>query len=121
MSEPLDTTPCNRPSANSTNGTFANLRGRAGGTTRAALDSSQPDNTPSPLQPKGFPRRTGGTKTTVLTVTDRPVRAQGQPDRQAGKAGECVGGTKASERASGRAGGGQAARTWVGALCERPM
>ena len=37
MSEPLDTTPCRRPSASSTKGTFASLRGRAGGTTRAVL------------------------------------------------------------------------------------
>lgn len=43
MSEPLDTTPCNRPSASSTNGTLASLRGRAGGTTRAVLDCSQSD------------------------------------------------------------------------------
>ncbi|CAM5468812.1 hypothetical protein SALBM217S_10424 [Streptomyces griseoloalbus] len=32
MSEPLDTTPCNRPSASSTNGTLASFRGRADGT-----------------------------------------------------------------------------------------
>ncbi|GAA0389438.1 hypothetical protein GCM10009541_35660 [Micromonospora gifhornensis] len=37
MSDPLETTPCSRPSANSTKGTFANLRGRAGGTTASTL------------------------------------------------------------------------------------
>ena len=40
MSEPLDTTPCSRPSASSANGTFASLRGRTGGTTRTALRRS---------------------------------------------------------------------------------
>ncbi|GHE64132.1 hypothetical protein GCM10018771_52340 [Streptomyces cellulosae] len=44
MSEPLDTTPCNRPSASSTNGTLASFRGRADGTTRTVLDLSQTDN-----------------------------------------------------------------------------
>src|SRR6185503_20866962 len=37
MSEPLDTTPCRRPSASSTNGTLASFRGRTGGTTGTAL------------------------------------------------------------------------------------
>src|SRR5215467_12236405 len=53
MSEPLDTTPCRRPSASSTNGTLASLRGRAGGITRAVLDFSQSANGASPS-----PRRT---------------------------------------------------------------
>ncbi|GGV85153.1 hypothetical protein GCM10010294_64390 [Streptomyces griseoloalbus] len=53
MSDPLDTTPCNRPSANSTNGTLASFRGRADGTTRAVLDLSQTDNAPSPMHAKG--------------------------------------------------------------------
>src|SRR5581483_6871119 len=37
MSDPLDTTPCSRPSANSTNGTLASLRGWTGVNTRAVL------------------------------------------------------------------------------------
>ena len=41
MPEPLETTPCRRPSASSTKGTLASLRGRAGGTTRAVLALSQ--------------------------------------------------------------------------------
>ncbi|GGX06521.1 hypothetical protein GCM10010297_30100 [Streptomyces malachitofuscus] len=53
MSDPLDTTPCNRPSANSTNGTLASFRGRADGTTRAVLDLSRTDNAPSPMHAKG--------------------------------------------------------------------
>ncbi|GGQ49182.1 hypothetical protein GCM10010279_68300 [Streptomyces mutabilis] len=53
MSEPLDTTPCNRPSANSTNGTLASFLGRADGTTRAVLDFSRTDNAPSPMHAKG--------------------------------------------------------------------
>ncbi|GAA3504722.1 hypothetical protein GCM10019016_118350 [Streptomyces prasinosporus] len=60
MSDPLDTTPCRRPSASSTNGTLASFRGRAGGTTRAVLDLSQTDNTPLPCMRKGTfapPRR----------------------------------------------------------------
>ncbi|GAT83596.1 hypothetical protein STXM2123_4299 [Streptomyces sp. F-3] len=60
MSDPLDTTPCNRPSANSTNGTFASFRGRENGTTRAVLDFSHTDNAPSPGMRKGTftpPRR----------------------------------------------------------------
>src|SRR5581483_6166136 len=44
MSEPLDTTPCTRPSASSTNGTLASLRGCAGGITRAVLDFSHSAN-----------------------------------------------------------------------------
>ncbi|GHG36246.1 hypothetical protein GCM10018777_61090 [Streptomyces albogriseolus] len=54
MSEPLDTTPCNRPSASSTNGTLASFRGRAGGTTRTVLDLSQTDNAPLPCIRKGM-------------------------------------------------------------------
>lgn len=37
MSEPLDTTPCSLPSASSTKGTFASLRGWTCGTTRSLL------------------------------------------------------------------------------------
>src|SRR3712207_3202814 len=40
MSEPLETTPCNRPSASSTKGTFASLRGWTGGSTRTMLRCS---------------------------------------------------------------------------------
>ncbi|GGR50203.1 hypothetical protein GCM10015536_64780 [Streptomyces griseomycini] len=53
MSDPLDTTPCNRPSVNSTNGTLASFRGRADGTTRAVLDFSLTDNTPLPCRRRG--------------------------------------------------------------------
>ncbi|BFP50308.1 hypothetical protein SCMC78_01150 [Streptomyces sp. CMC78] len=53
MSDPLETTPCNRPSASSTNGTLASFRARAGGTTRAVLDFSQTDNAPTPMHAKG--------------------------------------------------------------------
>ncbi len=53
MSDPLETTPCNRPSASSTNGTLASFRGRAGAVTRAVLDFSQTDNAPTPMQTKG--------------------------------------------------------------------
>lgn len=53
MSDPLDTTPCNRPSASSTKGTFASFLGRADGTTRAVLDFSHTDNAPSPMHAKG--------------------------------------------------------------------
>ena len=61
MSEPLETTPCNRPSANSTNGTLASLRGRAAGTTRAVLRCSHGGADVFtgvgllPRQPTGFP------------------------------------------------------------------
>ncbi|GAA4786600.1 hypothetical protein GCM10023220_08350 [Streptomyces ziwulingensis] len=54
MSDPLDTTPCNRPSANSTNGTLASFRGRAAGTTRAVLDLSHTDNALLPCMRKGM-------------------------------------------------------------------
>src|SRR5262245_19791458 len=77
MSEPLDTTPCRRPSASSTNGTLASLRGCAGGITRAVLDSSQSANGHL-LHRGGLPRRNGGMRLNLLAATDKPgpTRAQ---------------------------------------------
>ncbi|GGV44517.1 hypothetical protein GCM10010261_18570 [Streptomyces pilosus] len=94
MSDPLDTTPCSRPSANSANGTLASFRGRADGTTRAVLDLSQTDNTPLPSMRKGGrPRRTGGTERNLPTTTDNALRAAGRPEGSgAAVAGDCAGG-----------------------------
>src|SRR3569833_3480569 len=64
MSEPLDTTPCRRPSASSTNGTFARPRGRTGGTTSAVLRSSYAGS-------RGG-ASVGGTDTHPPRLLDRP-------------------------------------------------
>ncbi len=77
-SEPLDTTPCSLPSASSTNGTLASLRGRAGRTTRAALDRSHSASEYDKAHlfwagsSKGVLRRTGGTLLNIRAGTDSP-------------------------------------------------
>src|SRR5262249_46325418 len=80
MSEPLDTTPCRRPSASSTNGTLASLRGRAGGITRTVLDSSQSANgtSPSPRWAEATERRGAA----ELTRDHRQARRQRAQDRR---------------------------------------
>ncbi|MFC8794470.1 hypothetical protein [Streptomyces cinereoruber] len=81
MSDPLDTTPCNRPSASSTNGTLASFRGRAGGTTRAALDLSQTGNDLSHARRRGCSHLIGGTSTNLSPATDNGFGGGGPPDR----------------------------------------
>ncbi|GGY44132.1 hypothetical protein GCM10010299_57940 [Streptomyces tanashiensis] len=87
VSDPLDTTPCRRPSASSTNGTLASFLGRAGGTTRAALDLSQTGNALLPCTSKGMFTPERRNIDNVSPPTDnasghRRARASGLPPRR---------------------------------------
>src|SRR5690606_4303489 len=94
MSEPLDTTPCRRPPASSTKGTFASLRGRTGGITRAVLLCSHDDD-----------GRASGAAESAITVDDLHVRGDevianvaGRPDKTGRPQAHLPGGRTARAR-----------------------